>query len=94
MPRKWSMLLVTPGLTQDLLSPLKRPLGFGLTHFYQDPVGEVDGWKVGAPGSNVCAWGVVCGPVPWASVPASTRIQTGRSYRVRQSMWKILISLA
>lgn len=81
-------------LIQDLLSPLQRPLGFGLMQFYQNPAGEVDGWKRGAPGSNACAWGVVCGPVPCASAPASTGTPTGRSYHMRQSMWKILISLA
>lgn len=73
---KWPMLLVTPELTQDLLSPPERPLRFGLTESYWKPVGEVDGWKVRAPGSNVCAWGVECGPMPWASVPASTGIET------------------
>lgn len=47
MPQNWSMLLVTHELIQDLLSPLKRPLGFGLTHCHQKPVGEVDGerWR-------------------------------------------------
>lgn len=76
MPQKWSVFLATPELIQDLLSQLKRPLGFGLTNCCQKPVREVDGWKVGAPGSNVCAWGVVCGPMPQASVPASTGIET------------------
>lgn len=75
MPQKWPMLLVTPELTYNLLSLLKRPLGFRLTHCHQKPVGKVNGRR-GGPGSNVWAWGVVCGPVPRASVPASTGIQT------------------
>lgn len=94
MPQKWPMLLVTPKLIYNLLSPLKRPLGFRLTHCHQKPVGKVNGRR-GGPWQQCVGLG--CGVWPCATGLCPCQhwdSNRGRSYLVRQSMWKILISLA